>query len=283
MRTALAVLTLAFGLPAAALAADPFDPARIPHLGEAGWEAFVREYRAAANHKAFLIGPGGSWAWVKGQASAEDAIADAAERCDRLSSHCVPYAVDNRIVFDPAQWAGVLAPYPSPADDAKAPVGWETGARYFDLGFTMRDGTRTSIAALKGKLVVLQFWGSWCPPCRVEMPAFQKLYDSLKNRADIAFVLLNFREDAATGYRLAERNDYRLPFADSGNKGREDNNLYLADGSAIAYGQAVALAQVPTTLILDRRGRVIFRKSGATDSWPAMAEQIGHALDHSAR
>lgn len=282
MRAALAILAFAVGLPAAS-AADPFDPARIPHLGDAGREAFAREYRTAPGHKAFLIGPGGSWAWAKGQTSAEDAIADAAERCDRLSSHCVPYAVDDRIVFERDKWAGALGPYPPAADAARAPTGWETGARYFDLGFTLRDGTRTSIAALRGKLVVLQFWGSWCPPCRVEMPAFQKLFDSLKDRADIAFVLLNFREDAATSYRWVDRNNYRLPFADSGSKGREDNNLYLADGTAIPYGTAVALAQVPTTLILDRRGRVIFRKSGATDSWPAMAEQIRHALEHSAR
>ncbi len=231
----------------------------------------------------FLIGPGGSWAWARGQASAEDALADARERCDRLSSHCVPYAVDDRIVFEPEKWAAALAPYPSVADAAGAETGWETGARYFDLGFRTRDGKISSIAALRGKLVVLQFWGSWCPPCRVEMPAFQKLHDSLKDRPDVAFVLLNYREDAETGWRWAERNGYRLPFADSGNRGREDNNLYLSDGRAIPYGQAVALAQVPTTLILDRLGRVIFRKSGATDSWPEMAEQIRHALEHSAR
>ena len=234
----------------------------------------------APAHKVFLIGPGGSWAWAKGAVSVEDALADARERCDRLSSHCVPYAIDDRIVFEPAKWAAALAPYPSAAD---SPAGWETGARYFDLGFTTRDGRKTSIAALKGKLAIIQFWGSWCPPCRVEMPAFQKLHDSLKGRADVVFVLLNFREDAVTGYRWADRNGYRLPFADSGNKGREDNNLYLTDGAPIDYGRAVALAQVPTTLILDRQGRVIFRKSGATDSWPEMVEQIRHALEYSGR
>jgi hypothetical protein len=115
------------------------------------------------------------------------------------------------------------------------------------------------------------------------MPAFQKLFDSLKDSPDIAFVLLNYREDAATGFRWADRNGYRLPFADSGSRGREDNNLYLADGAPIAYGAVVALAQVPTTLVLDRNGLVIFRKSGATDSWPEMAGQIRHALENSAR
>ncbi len=191
--------------------------------------------------------------------------------------------MDDRIVFERDKWAGALGPYPPAADAARAPTGWDTGARYFDLGFKTREGKTSSIAALRGKLAVVQFWGSWCPPCRVEMPAFQKLYDSLEDRPDIAFVLLNFREDAQTSFRWAERNGYRLPFVDSGSRGREDNNLYLSDGAAIAYGTAVALAQVPTTLILDRHGRVIFRKSGATDSWPEMAEQIRHALEHSAR
>lgn len=210
-------------------------------------------------------------------------MADARERCDRLSSHCIVYALDERIVFTPEKWAGVLAPYPSAADAANAKTGWETGARYFDLGFKTREGKPSSIGALRGKLAVVQFWGSWCPPCRVEMPAFQKLYESLKDRPDIAFVLLNYREDAATSYRWVDRNGYRLPFADSGSRGREDGNLYLADGTPVPYGTAVALAQVPTTFILDRNGLVIFRKSGATDSWPEMAEQIRHALENSAR
>jgi thiol-disulfide isomerase/thioredoxin len=252
-------------------------------LAEPGREAFAREYRSAPGHKAFLIGPGGSWAWVKGAASAEDAVADARERCDRLSSHCVVYALDERIVFAPEKWAGVLAPYPTAADAGVAKTGWETGARYFDLGFKTREGKLSSIGALRGKIAIVQFWGSWCPPCRVEMPAFQKLHDSFRDRADVAFLLLNYREDAATSYRWADRNGYRLPFADSGSRGREDDNLYLADGAPIPYGTAVALAQVPTTFILDRNGLVIFRKSGATDSWPEVAEQIRHALENSAR
>jgi len=292
-----------------AASADPFDPARIPHLAEAGREAFAREYRSAPTHKAFVIGPGGSWAWVKGAASAEDAVTDALERCDRLSSHCVVYAMDERIAFAPGKWAGALAPYPTAADAASAKTGWETGRRYFDLGFRTREGKASSLGALRGKLVLVQFWGSWCPPCRVEMPAFQKLYDSLRDRPDVAFVLLNYREKADVGYRWADRHGYRLPFADSGSRGREDDNLYLAAAASdprveepggsrrskiegggdsptaapIPYGTAVALSQVPTTFILDRNGLVIFRKSGATDSWPEMAEQIRHALDHSAR
>ncbi len=267
----------------AASAADPFDPARIPHLGEAGREAFAREYRAAPLRKAFVIGPGGSWAWVKGAGTAEEAVADALERCDRLSSHCLVYAADEKIVFAPEKWAGALAPYPSAADAASAKTGWEIGRRYFDLGFRTREGKVTSLGALRGKLVLVQFWGSWCPPCRVEMPAYQKLYESLRDRADVVFVLLNYREEANVGYRWADRNGYRLPFADSGSRGREDDNLYLADGTPVPYGTAVALAQVPTTFILDRNGLVIFRKSGATDFWPAMAEQIRHALEYSAR
>jgi thiol-disulfide isomerase/thioredoxin len=280
VRAALAAVAFAFAPPAAA---ELPSGAAIPHLGESGREAFAREYRAAPAPKAFVIGPGGSWAWVKGAASAEDAATDALERCDRLSSHCVVYAADDRIVFAPEKWAGALAPYPTAADAASARTGWETGRRYFDLGFKTRDGRASSIGALRGKIVLVQFWGSWCPPCRVEMPAFQKLYETLHDRADVAFVLLNYREEAGVGYRWAERNGIRLPFADSGSRGREDDNLYLASGAAVPYGQAVALAQVPSTFILDRNGLVIFRKSGASDTWPEMAEQIRHALEHSAR
>ncbi|MEK7245189.1 MAG: TlpA disulfide reductase family protein [Pseudomonadota bacterium] len=225
----------------AAFAADPWDAARIPHLGAAGREAFAREYRVAPNPKAFVIGPGGSWAWVKGAGTAEDAVADAFERCDRLSSHCVVYAVDERIVFAPEKWAGALAPYPSIPDAEAATTGWETGRRYFDLGFKTREGQASSLARLRGKIVLVQFWGSWCPPCRVEMPAFQKLHDSLQDRPDVAFVLLNYREEANVGYRWADRNGFRLPFADSGSRGREDDNLYLA-AAASEYSRRSEIA-----------------------------------------
>jgi thiol-disulfide isomerase/thioredoxin len=291
-----------FVLAAFAASSDPWDAARIPHLGEAGREAFAREYRVAPAHKAFVIGPGGSWAWVKGAGTVEEAVADALERCDSLGSHCLVYAADEKIVFAPEKWAGALAPYPSAAAAANARIGWETGRRYFDLGFRTREGKASSLGALRGKLVLVQFWGSWCPPCRVEMPAFQKLYESLRDRPDVVFVLLNYREEAGVGYRWADRNGYRLPFADSGSRGREDDNLYLAAAASessrrskiegggdspaaapIPYGEAVALAQVPTTFILDRNGLVIFRKSGASVSWPEMAEQIRHALENSAR
>ena len=274
----------------------------IPHVGPAGREAFATEYRAAPLPKAFVIGPGGSWAWTKGRDSAEDALADALERCDRLTSHCVPFARDDRIVFDRAAWAHALAPYPDPQAPAAKTVGWGMGERYFDLALTLPDGRRASVGALKGKLVVLQFWGSWCPPCRVEMPDFEKLYDKFKDSPDIVFLLVNYREEGAVGRRWAARQEVKLPLADSGSRGREDNNLYLAVAASessrrskiegggdspaatpIPYGQAVALAQVPTTLILDRHGLMLFRKSGAADSWVEMEGQIRHAIEYSAR
>lgn len=278
----LGAMVVAGFLSAPAFAQIPAD-VDIPHVSPAGREAFATEYRAAPSPKVFIIGPGGSWAWTKGRDSAEDALADALERCDRLTSHCVPFAQDDRIVFDRAAWAQALAPYPDPQAPAAKTVGWGLGQRYFDLALTLPDGRRASVGALKGKLVVLQFWGSWCPPCRVEMPDFEKLYDKFKGSPDIVFLLVNYREESAVGRRWAARQGVKLPLADSGSRGREDNNLYLADGTPVPYGQAVALAQVPTTLILDRHGLMLFRKSGAADSWVEMEGQIRHAIEHSAR
>ena len=278
----MAAMALAGGLSAPAFAQIPAD-VEIPHVGKAGLEAFATEYRAAPSPKAFVIGPGGSWSWTRDRDSDEDALADALERCDRLTSHCILFAQDDRVVFDRAAWAHALAPYPDPRADAAKTVGWGLGQRYFDLGFRLPDGAPSSLSRLRGKLVVLQFWGSWCPPCRAEMPDFEMLYERLKASPDVAFLMFNYREDAAAGKRWAARQDLRLPLADSGSKGREDDNLYLADGTPVPYGQAVALAQVPTTVILDRHGLVLFRKSGAADSWLEMEGHIRHAIENSAR
>ena len=147
----LGAMVVAGFLPAPAFAQIPAD-VDIPHVGPAGREAFATEYRAAPLPKAFVIGPGGSWAWTKGRDSAEDALADALERCDRLTSHCVPFARDDRIVFDRAAWAHAGA-YPDPKRRRSRPSAG-VGERYFDLALTLPDGRRASVGASRAS------W--WC-------------------------------------------------------------------------------------------------------------------------
>ena len=66
--------------------------------------------------------------------------------------------------------------YFTPEQIAKAKTGMEIGERMHDLAFNDPSGKRGSIAEYRGKIVFINFWGAWCPPCRREMPSLAELH-----------------------------------------------------------------------------------------------------------
>jgi peroxiredoxin len=110
-----------------------------------------------------------------------------------------------------------------------------------DFRLTTLDGEAVTRDALRGKVVLLNFWATWCPPCRVEMPGFQDVYEEHRGAG---FVVLGVSTDAAGRGRV-------LDFV------REQGITYpvaMADGEIVnAYGGARVL---PTSFLIDRDGRV---------------------------
>ncbi|MDX1824452.1 MAG: redoxin domain-containing protein, partial [Thiohalomonadales bacterium] len=147
------------------------DVDAIPHVGKRARESYV-DYLYADPHKAFAIGPGGAWAWQAGKASPQEAEQAAIEYCEQHSQQkCVAYAVNNKLVFDRNQWPTLWGPYLSKVEAAKATVGSRVGERFYDLAFKDEKGKRKTIADLRGKVVFIHFWGSWCPSCMIEFPS----------------------------------------------------------------------------------------------------------------
>lgn len=104
-------------------------------------------------------------------------------------------------------------------------------------------------ADTRGRVTLLNFWASWCEPCRAEMPSLQQLAEQ---RADegLSVVAVNFRDSEATIRRFLAANPLRLPL------------LRDVDG-ATAKGLGVSI--FPSTLALARDGRPAFVLVGATD------------------
>jgi peroxiredoxin len=125
--------------------------------------------------------------------------------------------------------------------------------------FTLADlnGRQVRLSDFKGKVVFLNFWTTWCPQCRLEMPALEKLHQRFKDRA---FVMLavSLRERKSTVEQFFERQ--RLNYT----------ALLDSDGRV---GLKFGIRSIPTSIIIDRRGAMIAKAIGSRpwDSDAAMA------------
>lgn len=252
-------------LPSAGSAAALNDTSGVPYLDSAGKNGY-REFLAADKHRAFAIAPGGAWSWKSGEATDELASEEALQSCrNSARQDCVLYAVDDKVVFDARASARLWGPYLNRSVANQARTGKERGERFFNLAFTSESGKTIKLADLKGKVVLLHFWGSWCPPCQREMPELQQLHRALGASPDIQIVMLQVRESFATGRKWARQQKLNLPLFDSGVTNTAADSLTLAGGQAI-HDRDIAAA-FPTTYVLDKHGIVVFSHVGPVAGW----------------
>ena len=119
------------------------------------------------------------------------------------------------------------------------------------------NGKNTSLSDFKGKIVFLNFWTTWCPTCRIEMPSMEKLHQKLKNK-NFAMVTINLQESAPQVKAFFK--EFKLTFT------------ALLDSTG-EVGASFGIRAIPTTYILDKTGRIIGQVSGPRewDSKAAMA------------
>jgi thiol-disulfide isomerase/thioredoxin len=192
--------------------------------------------------------------------------------------------VDDALVFSREQWARLWGPYKTAEQAAAAATGTQVGERFPDIVFTATDGRRQSIADLRGKIVMVHFWGSWCPPCLRELPSLDALYRILQDKtgADVALVLLQLREPISNAREWAQRQGFAgLPLADSGASGEDDNFMLTSAGEQIP--DRTLARMFPSSYVLDRNGMVLFSHSGPVHDWteylPFFQDAAGATLE----
>ena len=111
-----------------------------------------------------------------------------------------------------------------------------------------QDGKPFVSADLKGKIVVVNFWGTWCPPCVKEMPLIQRLYERYKDDPRVAVITINSGDGIGLLKSFLGKNRYSFPA--------------LLEGE---YVKKVGIDTFPTSWFLDREGRIVFTKVGVLD------------------
>ena len=254
-----------FVLATPTLAGILLDPDTVPHINARGREAF-HSFTLAEEHRAFAIAPGGAWAWKGEEVSAEAAAEAALAACqEQTEQPCVVYANNKDIKLNPTAWPTLWRPFKAKREADRAATGTRRGDRFFDLAFKSSSGKSSKLSELRGKVVLVHFWGSWCPPCRRELPELNHLQQALGKRNDVRLVLLQVRENFANAQQWIVSQKLSLPIYDAMSVDPAQESLQLADGKTIGDRQ---LAKVfPTTYILDKHGIVVFSHTGPVKKW----------------
>lgn len=136
--------------------------------------------------------------------------------------------------------AGIMDIQPEEASSA---------AQSFDYNFTLRDlqGKKVEMADLKGKVIFLNLWATWCGPCRVEMPSIQHLYNSV-DKDKVAFVILSLDQD-----------DHHKKVAQYI---RDKEFTFPVYQPASPLPKLLRVNTIPTTFIIGPDGKVKSKKTG---------------------
>jgi peroxiredoxin len=124
--------------------------------------------------------------------------------------------------------------------------------------FSLQDinGKNLSLSSLRGKVVILSFWATWCPSCKEEMPRFNKLYSEMKSRG---LEIVAVSSDYSLGYLKDYLSDKHFNFT------------VLFDGKRTVTRQ-YEIPYLPVTFLIDKKGLIVEKIPGEFE-WPSAEMQ----------
>lgn len=133
---------------------------------------------------------------------------------------------------------------PGSANKVVTPAADLSGIRFKDI-----NGKVVDLASLKGKVVFLNFWATWCPPCLAEMPSINKLHAQFKDDPDFVFLLIDADSELVKAQQFMTKKKYDIPVYET----------------ASNIPKQLFKGSLPTTIVFDKQGRIAFNEEGAAN------------------
>ena len=117
------------------------------------------------------------------------------------------------------------------------------------MSFRSEDGQLINLSENKGKVFFINFWATWCPPCRAEMPSINTLYSKVNNKDKIIFIMVDVDNKMASSVKFMKNRSYEL-------------QVYSSES---VIPEQIFNGSLPTTLIIDAEGNIVFHHTGMAD------------------
>ncbi|WP_017733303.1 TlpA family protein disulfide reductase [Nafulsella turpanensis] len=118
----------------------------------------------------------------------------------------------------------------------------------FSLQLRNAAGEEVTLEEFRGKVIFINFWTTWCPPCIAEMPGINKLYQDLQAE-EVVFLMVSLDDDFEKARRFQEKKGF-------------DFDVYQPSGRLPAMYRSQS---IPTTFVIDARGGLALTQSGMAD------------------
>ena len=117
----------------------------------------------------------------------------------------------------------------------------------YDFTLDQLDGETLNFQDLKGKVVFINFWATWCAPCVAEMPSINSLYEIYEDNPEVVFVMINTESKEDKVRKFMKKKKFSFP-------------IYFPNASMIP--RVYESKGIPTTFVLDKEGYIAYKKVG---------------------